>query len=592
MSEDPTAGIGGTLGTRVAGLLANATVATRQKLAPHTAGVAQKVLADFTNHVSDEVQSVMGPIWRSIATNPDTPEEIRPLMHALGNMRGQAWAWIGGTASGAALGAGLIDLLNNLLAPAILPLIAADPNAPLPPQDAASAEIRGFGWTGERYDLEWDAQAGGIDRKRWRVMQELSRARPTPEDVKNMLNRRLLTYDEARLAMRHLGYEDVMARKLLDFREEHLRPEVLADMVNRDVVSMEEAEATAATHGVSKRDFDRMVLLGGEPLSPQLLGEAFRRGFIDRATYERGIVQGPIRKEWFPTLERLQFARMSTVDAADAVNQGHITLEQGKQIAHENGLDPDDFGIIIKAAGQPPGIQFADEAFNRGFISSAQYRKMFLESRIKNEYLPLLEQMRTRLIPQETARLLYRQGVYTQDQALATLHAHGFSPADAAALLALENTRSDDNTRELTRSQIVDMYEERMFTSDEAIDMLTGMGYSADDAQAMLELADLQRLRKFINNAVSKVHSAYVTGKIDEIQASSSLDSLGIPNQSRDDYMALWDIERTTVTKTLTASQIRQAYGKQLITEENALTRLTSQGYDLEDAQLFLQLSA
>lgn len=592
MSQSPIDGIGGTLGTRVAGLLGAAVVNTRQKLAPHQAGIAQKVLADFTNHVSDEVQSVMGPLWRTIAENPDTPEEIRPLMHALGNMRGQAWAWIGGTASGAALGAGLIDLLNNLLAPAIQPLIAADPNATLPPQDAAAAEIRGFGWTGERATLEYDAQAGGIDRKRWHVMQELSRARPTPEDLRAMLNRKLIDFETAKRHMKSLGYDDTVALKLLAFRETILTPEVLSDMVNRDIVSIEEAEILAATFGISKIDFDRMVLLGGEPLSPQLLGEAYRRGFIDKATYEKGIVQGPIRKEWFSTLEKLQISRMSSVDAADAANQGHISMDEAKRIAHENGLDPDDFAIIIESAGQPPGIDFATEAFNRGFISDAQFRTMFLESRIKNRYLPLLQQMRTRLIPQETARLLFRNGVYTEAQALATLHAHGFSAEDAAALLALEGTRSDDNTRELTRSQIVDMYEERMFTATDATNMLTGMGYSADDAQSMLELAELQRLRKFINSAVSKVHSAYITGKITEIEASSALDALGIPNESRDDYMALWDIEATTVTKTLTASQIRQAFNKQLITGENALSRLVAQGYDQLDAELFLQLTA
>lgn len=592
MSDDPTAGIGGALGTRIAGLLGSAVVTTRQRMAPYQAGVAQKVLADFTNHVSDEVQSVMGPLWRTMAENPDTPEEIRPLLHSLGNMRGQAWAWIGGTASGAALGAGLIDLFNNLLAPVIQPLIAADPNATLSPGDAASAEIRGFGWTGERATLEYDAQAGGIDRKRWKVMQELSRARPTPDDIRAMLNRKYVTFDEARTLMRHLGYEDVTARRLLGFHEVNLSPDTLANMVNRDLVSPEEARVIASTSGMSNRDFDRMTALYGEPLAPQLLGEAYRRGFISRDTFERGIVQGPLRKEWFDTLEKLQLSRMSTVDAADAVNQGHISLAEGKRIAHENGLDPDDFAVLIESAGRPPGIEFADEAYNRGFISDDEYGRMFLESAIKNRYLPLLRSMRTRLIPQETARLLYRQGVYTESQALRTLLSHGFSQADAAALLAVERTRSDDNTRELTRSQIVDMYEERMFTADDATTMLTGMGYSEDDARSMLELAELQRIRKFINSAVSKVHSAYVAGKISEIEASSALDSLGIPNESRDDYMALWDIERTTVSKTLTASQIRQAVGKGLITEEEGLSRLIAQGYDGEDASLYLQLTA
>lgn len=592
MSDNPSSGIGGTLGPRIASLLAGATVATRQKLAPHQAGIAQKVLADFTNHVSDEVRDVMGPLWRNMAENADTPEEIRPLLHALGNLRGQAWAWIGGTASGAALGAGLVDLLNNLLAPAIQPLIAADPNATLDPQTAANAQIRGFGWTGERATLEYDAQVGGIDRKRWLVMQRLAQARIPPDEVRALVNRGRMTVEEAAAELHKSGHSAEVAADILSLRSVQLSGEVVAQMVNRDILSFSDAQWAARHAGISDVDLERLTQLYGDPLAPQLLGEAYRRGFIERDRFQRGIVQGPLRKEWFDVLERLQFARMSTVDAADAVNQGHITLDEGKRVAHENGLEPDDFAVLIESAGQPPGIEFASEAYNRGFISDAQFKSMFLESRIKNRYLPLLEQMRIRLIPQETARLLYRQGVYTEQQALATLLAHGFSDADATALLALEQTRADDTTRELTRSQIVDMYEERMFTADEANSMLSGMGYSPDDAQSMLELAELQRLRKFINSATSKIKAAYTSGKIDEIEASSALDLLGIPNETRDDYMALWDIERTTISKTLTAAQIRQALKKDLIGQENALSRLIAQGYDETDASLYLQLTA
>lgn len=592
MSDEPTAGIGGILGPRLSSLVAAAHVATKQKLAPHTAGVAQKVLADFTNHVSDEVQSVMGPLWRTMAENPDTPEEIRPLLHSLGNLRGQAWAWIGGTASGAALGAGLVDLLNNLLAPAIQPLIAADPNATLSPDTAASAEVRGFGWTGERATLEYDAQVGGIDRKRYNVMKRLAEGRLTHSEVQELINRANLSIEEGIAELRKSGYPEHLAKDIIGLRSVRLSGEIIAQMLNRDILEWSDGVSLARQTGMSDVDLNRLSLLYGDPLSPQLLGEAYRRGFISREQFQRGIIQGPLRKEWFDTLEQLQFSRMSTVDAADAVNQGHISLDEGKRIAHENGLDPSDFGVLIESAGQPPGIEFASEAYNRGFISDAQFESMFLESRIKNRYMPLLKQMRTRLIPQETARLLYRQGVYTEGQALETLLAHGFSPDDAGALLAVERTRADDNTRELTRSQIVDMYEERMFTRDDAITLLTGMGYGDDDAIAMVELAELQRLRKFINSATGKIRSAYTTGKITEVEASAALDSLGIPNETRDDYMALWDIERTTISRTLTASQIRQAFNRDLISREEALSRLIAQGYDNVDADLFLNLTA
>src|SRR5687767_2465640 len=87
--------VGGTLGGKSARLVADAVAYTKTRLGPHQNALAQKVLADFTNHVSDEVRGVMGPLWVQWANDPDTPAELKPLFHALGTQRGQAWAWIG-----------------------------------------------------------------------------------------------------------------------------------------------------------------------------------------------------------------------------------------------------------------------------------------------------------------------------------------------------------------------------------------------------------------------------------------------------------------------------------------------------------------
>jgi hypothetical protein len=108
----------------------------------------------------------------------------------------------------------------------------------------------------------------------------------------------------------------------------------------------------------------------------------------------------------------------------------------------------------------------------------------------------------------------------------------------------------------------------------------------------MIELADLKRLRTFVNSAISKVKAAYVNGKIEESSASAALDALGVPTGQRDNFFYLWDIERTTITKTLTASQIRQAVNRELMSQSEGMARLMAQGYDETDAGLFLQLTA
>lgn len=580
---------GGSAGSKLAKLVADATVYSKQRMAQHTVDTAVKAFTDATNHVSDEVRGVFGDVFKIALDSPDMPEEFKPLLRQLTYGRGQAWAWIAGSALGGILGGALQDAMRNAWLPVSYAIIEKAPNEILSPQQAAEAYVRGLMDNADSYS---ESSKGGIRAHRADILRELARNRLKEGDVLSLF--RLGNFDqrEAIERLATLGYTREDALYILNLAIAPLTPEQAADAVNRDLLSKDEAYGVGRDAGLGKHGMDVLIGLGGMPPSPDELAEAWRRGFITKEDYNRGIVQGPLRKEWFETLFRLSVSRMTTPDAADAVNQGHLTLDEGKRIAYENGLDSDDFQTLIETAGTPPGIDFAIEALNRGIINAAQFKEMFLESRIKNKYLPLLTQMRIRLIPQETVRLLYRNGVYSRDDALAVLHAHGFSPDDAAALISLEETRQDDTTKELTRAQIVDMYENQILSMDDATGLLKGLGYADSTIDLMMALADVRRTQKFINSAVTRVRSAYITGKIDETTASAQLDALGLSPQQRDDTIDIWQIDATTVSKTLTAAQIRQALGKNLITQEDAVARLLAQGYDDVDADLYLKLTA
>lgn len=587
-SPNEVATPGGKIGARVAKLVADANIYTRQRMGPHNKAVALSTLGDFTDLMSDESKEAIGPLLRRLSEAPDLSPEARSLLGFMTVKRGQWQALAAGSATGAAFGGGLINLLTNELNPGILRLIAGNPNNILSPDVAAQAAARGLSGP-----PTWDVEANksGISDERFATLVELSHRLATAVDVNDLVNRGVIGLEVGRKELRRNGYDDRTAGWLLALRRFVPSPADLAAMWNRSIVSTEEGARLAAMSGVDADDWHRLTELGGEPLAPQDLGEAFRRGFIDRARYQRGIVQGPIRNEWFDILERLQYKRMSVIDAADAVNQGHLSADEGRKVAVANGLDAGDFETLLKTAGAPPGIDFATEALNRGIIDESQFRTMFLESRIKNPYLPILLAMSKRLIPQETVRLLFRHGVYDRTKTIKTLLGHGFTEEDAASLLALEETRGDTDTKDLTRAEIADMYLNRMLTADEAAESLTGIGFSVDDAHAILELADVKRLRRFVDAIVTKVRSAFVAGRIDSTTASAALDQLGLPSAQRDDLLDLWGIEQTTVSKTLSASQVRQAFKKGLIDEPDAMGRLAAQGYDEIDAGIFLQLS-
>lgn len=582
------AGLGGTVGSRVSRLVADATVYSRQKMAGHQAAVAQKVLADFTNHVSDEIRGVMAPLWNLIESDETVPDYLRDLAQKLGNERGQAWAWLAGTTTSAAMGAGIGNLLTNELTPMIGALIRNNPNIPLSPTDAAAAAIRGLSWGP---NLWTDAGMAGINPDRFAVLEKLQQTVLPAEAILEMLRRGRFTTDQARQAFVRGGWDTDAAHNLIMTSDRLITTADAAAMWNRGIIDWAEAHRLGNRDGTTPTDMDRYLELGGEPPPLQELLLAWRRGIITEEQVDRAIRQGPIRFEWIPVVKALMWNPLPPSEAADAVNQGHMPLDRARQVAAESGIKPDDFDTIIENAGLPPGLSVLTDAWNRGLVTEPEFERAFLESRLKNRYVPLYKALRWRTIPQDTVRKLFREGVYTRDQALERLAWEGYSPEDREALILSEETGSSDSTKELSKSEILGLYVDRAIARADAAEFLAALGYAAGEVEWLLTLAEIRQSRKFSDAVVTRVRAGYVAHRMDASEASSIMDSLRIPPEQRDELVSLWDLERLALTKGLTTAQIQAAMKRGLIDPDAAVAKFVEQGYSNEDASILVALA-
>jgi hypothetical protein len=583
----PGSTVGGRIGGRIADLVAQATVSTRAQMSGHTARIAQTVLQDFTNHVSDEIRGAIGPLWTKFADDPNTPDELRPLFTALAQQRGQAWAWIGGLVSSTGISGGLAGVFEAFMAPTVHATNATLTPAILNPQDAARARITGR--TGG-VNIDRELHSSGFDDNRISVLSALAENNLAPDMIVELLRRNVIIDHDARTALRFNGYRPEDIERILELRHTLLSPADAAAAWARSLLTTEQTNRVGADSGVPANDMEVLRGLAGEPPSNEELLFAWRRGVIDEPAVDRGIIQGPLRNEWIPVVKALQWLPLPISEAANAVNQGHMTLEQGQQVAKENGFKPDVFQVIVDNAGIPPGPQEALDWVNRGLITEAQFREIFLESRIKNKYIDLFLQSRHRFLTLAEIRLLYSRGAMTREQGLTKLQQIGFQPDDAAMILDGASADKTRANRDLTVTQVRELYTDRLITRDDALGMFEALGYDPDESEQILQLADLQGVRRFITTAINRIKAAFVSGKIDESDASGQLDRLGLPAQYKDTAFALWDIERTTVSKTLTTAQIVSAVKKDLLTPDDAMARLVHAGYTSDDAAILLGL--
>lgn len=577
--------LGGKMGTRVAQLTAQAVVTTRQKLAPHTHALAMQVQESFFNLTGSEVHATIGDLWRKIAEADDMPEWAQRTFTFLSQRTGQWTTLLSTGLGGQVMSAGLVGLVNNELAPGVQGVIAANPMSPLPAGAAANLAVRG---RESFHDMEFEARKQGLATSRFRQLMESSKIIPGFTEILDLMRRRALNRDDALKMLRDASVHEDYRELLLELMRVLLPPDALADMVVRGITDEKTAAETAAQSGVRDDDFAKLVLAAGTPPAIQELLEAYRRGIIDRDRLVHGIRQSRVRNEWVDVIESLRLGPMSPTEAIEASVQGQLSDVEARKIAAEGGLLPEHYDPLYGVAGNPPGPETILDFLNRGLLTETQAKQALRESRLKNKYIDILVASRVRLLPQRTIVTLVSKGLISSSDGISKLLDLGYSEDDAAALVSEAKSRKTEKERDLAVGQVRDLYATKALSKAQASEMLAALGYEPDEVEWLLALSDLERVRRATDAAVSKIHALYVGHKLPEGDASNDLDALGVPSGMRDDLMEIWALEREANVRHLTPAEITKAFKLGYIEESDAFDRLINIGYSDEDANILI----
>ena len=584
---DPNAGPtgGARIGTRIAGIVGRAIAVTKTDTARASADLGATVLEEFFNLVSSEIRGTTGPILGPLADHPLTPDPLKNVLHFMARGNGQWQTFLTQSVIGGAMSTGIGALLNNYLGPVIQDIIKEAPAGLLDAASAATAEARGIT---DGYDNAGEAARGGIDGARFRKLVELNTRHPDPGTLLDAMRRGTIGEDTVRQLLRAQGIDIRDLQIYIDTATELLTPQELATLVNFGVLTEAEATPLAAKAGMTADPFHMLVVGGGQPPALGTLLEAYRRGIIDDARLAKGIQQGPTRIEWTDVLKALRYEPMPTADAITAAVQGHLTVDQARAKAQENGLLPEDFDPLMATAGEAPGPQTVLDFMNRGIFTPDEAVAAIKETRLKDKYIPALLASAVNLPPNDTVRMLYRTKQLDRTEAYGYLRQLGYDDRISNALLDSATASRSGTARDLTAAQVTGLYSERAIDADTAGAMLSALGYTDDDVTFLLDGAELARLKKFNDAAISKVASQFVSHHIDVNTASAALDALQIPASQRDDLLNLWSIESAIVTKSLTEAQIVAAAKKAIIDPDTAESLLIGQGYAQADADVLL----
>ena len=579
--------LGGRVGPRISRLVVDGLVDYHSRTAGHKALLAAEGANEFFRGMSREKAQHTRAFWEQYLGADGTPDEVEKLLRFIAHGTGELSELTGMMGSAQSIGTAIGSSIANTLAPINQKLIQADPNSLLDAGTAASAHLAGFmseSWA------EAEAAKQGIDGPRFGVMMEMAQQYPGLAELLELWRRGLIANGDVEGVLKKQRVNPAFISTLMNLKRVHLAPADAALMSLRGIITQPEGESIAANSGYTPGDFDLLVKATGEPPGLMQLLEAFRRGFIDKTRLDLGIKQSRVRDEWSDVVEKLRFSPASPSDALRGVIQGHLSEDEGKRIAEDNGLRPEDWGWLVKTEGNPPGVGQMLDLWNRGKVSDSQVTEAIRESRLKDKYIGPVKHLAVKIPEGRQITTMLSRGALTHARAMELLRDHGYEPDVSAALLESAVTAQVGREKQLAAGQVLELYHDHALSVADTTKHLESLGYHPENAALLIMLADVKRARTLQEGALAPIKSAFVGRHITETEASLDIDKLGIAAKQRDYLLSLWGVERFAHRKSLTPAQIVKANEKGLFTDSVALTRLENLGYSAEDAKVILDL--
>lgn len=294
------------------------------------------------------------------------------------------------------------------------------------------------------------------------------------------------------------------------------------------------------------------------------LTDWFNRRLINRAEYDAMAQAAGYSPAVSSAYIAAAFTEVSWQDAALAYLRGAITVQELYGIASHEGVSEGDVNIYLETIGEPPGTMDLLEAYRRGFIDKAKLEEGIRQSRVRNEWVPIIEQLRYSPMTVAEAVNAVVQGHMAYNEGASIADANGLEPGHFDTLYQtagapLSRTElnelynrgligSDVVAQGLQESRLKNKYVQDAFALRRrlleprslgsaveigAMDHATAIkkametGYNAEDAAYLVNAASNRKLQSYRDRLMSQAESLYVDGAFSDSQFENIITSMG-----------------------------------------------------------------
>jgi hypothetical protein len=422
---------------------------------------------------------------------------------------------------------------------------------------------------------------------------------PGAQELQEALRRGFIDETTFRLGIAQSRVRDQWQDTLLALRYSPLATADAVDAYVEGYVTEDTVKSVADQNGLEPDQYKILIEAAGDPLSYTDMMRLWRYNLATEDDVKAALKRGRLKDDYIDFALALKDSPMSVPDAIEASIQGYLTKDAAKAIAVMNGLREEDFDPLWSTAGDPASRTEMIQLWRRNLVTQDQVEDALRQSRLKDAYIPDVLKLKVQLPALYEVRALLASGGLSAEQGTQILLAQGYEADIVKGIVSNAVSGTTAGTKALTEAMYVELYNEGSITSQEFQEALVTLGYSQADSELIQEIQDNKLVITQRNGVITKIKSGYVGHRINEAEAQSELNQLGIPAGMVDRLISDWDLIIDTDVKLLTQAQVADAWQMQFFNQNDpadnitqALDYLANLGYSGPDALIILEIKA
>lgn len=476
----------------------------------------------------------------------------------------------GSQAAGIAVGATAIPALRPAVQYLENEAWAAHPDRP--PDAFILAEGVAQGHVDEQSARDWAHQQGFSDAV-FTALVDIANVGPDLGRAYQAWRRGDLGPGDFDTAMHRLGIEERWWAALRALKDERLDLGAIATAVHRGImqsagllvtepptgpgkvpripVSSLDTLAEFAAHGIDPERARVLIADTGLPLALGQMLQLLNMGLVTEDDVKVSVAEGNVRNEYMDVALALRRHLLTPHNYAEADLRGVLSPAEAQAGAALSGLQPADYKILFQILGRPLTTHQIVTGEARGGKYGGDYTSVPAG--------PFRDAIRRSAIRPEYASLAY---------------ANRYTLPSAFVIRGLVSSGA------LSAADAEQLFLESGWPPELAAKVATNLAGGTGGTDKHVERAQSQLW--------STAHASYKAGEADQAAVTPALELLGIPAADQQTILELWNAERELVRKQLSPTQLKKAYRENLISQDEATSRLVGMGYSLADAATFL----